>query len=172
MVAARGAASSLRWSPDGSRLAFVSNRGTHSFIGLSPWRRANCVYLDPFRSIADSSPVWSPDGARIAFAREFAAPRPQMFAPDAPPTSHGRSALSTCRPAPPGRCGRPTRYGSVPQPIDAENQILRAPAIACVPLEKDGWLHLQRAGRGRSRGANHAWRRRGGYATLTPIARA
>src|SRR5690242_110515 len=30
----RGGSSSLRWSPDGARLAFVSNRGDHSFIGV------------------------------------------------------------------------------------------------------------------------------------------
>ena len=30
----RGSIDSLRWSPDGSFLAFVSDRGDHSFIGL------------------------------------------------------------------------------------------------------------------------------------------
>src|SRR5690606_4063115 len=30
----RGRASSLHWSPDGSRLAFSSGRGDHSFIGI------------------------------------------------------------------------------------------------------------------------------------------
>jgi Tol biopolymer transport system component len=30
----RGGQSQFRWSPDGSRLAFVSNRGDHSFIGI------------------------------------------------------------------------------------------------------------------------------------------
>ena len=30
----RGHASGLRWSPDGNRLAFVSDRGSHSFIGV------------------------------------------------------------------------------------------------------------------------------------------
>ncbi|HUE85828.1 MAG TPA: hypothetical protein VMO26_07085, partial [Vicinamibacterales bacterium] len=30
----RGSAGSLRWSPDGSKLAFVSGRGTHSFVGV------------------------------------------------------------------------------------------------------------------------------------------
>ena len=30
----RGKDSDLRWSPDGSRLAFVSDRRDHSFIGL------------------------------------------------------------------------------------------------------------------------------------------
>ncbi len=30
----RGSASSLRWSSDSKKLAFVSNRGDHSFIGV------------------------------------------------------------------------------------------------------------------------------------------
>lgn len=30
----RGKNGALRWSPDGTRLAFVSNRGDHSFIGI------------------------------------------------------------------------------------------------------------------------------------------
>ena len=30
----RGSAQALRWSPDGNRLAFVSGRGDHSFIGV------------------------------------------------------------------------------------------------------------------------------------------
>ena len=34
LVTARGSASMLAWSPDGSMLAFASNRGTHSYIGV------------------------------------------------------------------------------------------------------------------------------------------
>src|SRR2546428_9496692 len=34
LLTARGESSDPRWSPDGSRLAFVANRGDHSFIGV------------------------------------------------------------------------------------------------------------------------------------------
>ena len=65
---ARGTSESPAWSPDGRTLAFVSNRGDHSFIGLftagQPIR-----YLAPSTS-RDSMPAWSPDGKRIAFLRQ------------------------------------------------------------------------------------------------------
>lgn len=65
---ARGEAGSPEWSPDGSRLAFVSNRGDHSFIGVYTNDSTPILYLAPSTS-RDSSPRWSPDGKRIAFVR-------------------------------------------------------------------------------------------------------
>lgn len=65
---ARGEAGSLEWSPDGSRLAFVSGRGDHSFIGIYTSDSSPVLYLAPTTS-RDSSPRWSPDGKRIAFVR-------------------------------------------------------------------------------------------------------
>ena len=65
---ARGEAGSLEWSPDGGRLAFVSGRGDHSFIGVYTNDSAPVLYLAPTTS-RDSSPRWSPDGKRIAFVR-------------------------------------------------------------------------------------------------------
>lgn len=59
----------FKWSPDGKRLAFVSRRSTHSFIGIyeegSPFIKwaAPSYYKDNF-------PVWSPDGSQIAFVRQ------------------------------------------------------------------------------------------------------
>jgi len=56
------------WSPDGSRVTFVSNRGDHSFIGVYDQRSPAITYLAPGVD-RDSSPTWSPDGSRIAFVR-------------------------------------------------------------------------------------------------------
>src|ERR1041384_915728 len=65
---ARGDCGSPEWSPDGTHLAFVSNRGDHSFIGIYTNDSTPIVYLAPSTS-RDSSPRWSPDGKRVAFVR-------------------------------------------------------------------------------------------------------
>lgn len=65
---ARGDSGAPEWSPDGTRLAFVSNRGDHSFIGIYANDSTPIVYLAPSTS-RDSSPRWSPDGKRIVFVR-------------------------------------------------------------------------------------------------------
>jgi len=64
----RGKDSDLRWSPDGSRLAFVSGRGDHAFVGVFVAKDKPILYLAPSTG-HDSSPRWSFDGARIAFLR-------------------------------------------------------------------------------------------------------
>lgn len=65
---ARGEAGSAEWSSDGTRLAFVSSRGDHSFIGIYTNDSTPILYLAPSTS-RDASPRWSPDGKRIAFVR-------------------------------------------------------------------------------------------------------
>jgi dipeptidyl aminopeptidase/acylaminoacyl peptidase len=56
------------WSPDGSRLAFVSGRSDHSFVGVYASGQP-LLYLAPSTSF-DSLPVWSPDGGSLAFMRQ------------------------------------------------------------------------------------------------------
>jgi dipeptidyl aminopeptidase/acylaminoacyl peptidase len=64
----RGRVGQLAWSPDGSRLAFVSRRGDHSFIGVYSGPDHPLTWLAPATAF-DGNPVWSPDGQRIAFSR-------------------------------------------------------------------------------------------------------
>ncbi len=56
------------WSPDSKRIAFVSDRGDHSFIGVYDTESPSILYLAPGVD-RDTSPTWSADGARIAFIR-------------------------------------------------------------------------------------------------------
>lgn len=63
-----GECKSLRWSPNGTKLAFVSDRGSHSFIGVYSFDTNTLIYLDPGTD-HDRYPVWSPDSRRIAFIR-------------------------------------------------------------------------------------------------------
>jgi dipeptidyl-peptidase-4 len=63
-----GSQSSPRWSPDGVRIAFVSNRIDHSFIGIYDTRTRRVDFVSPGVDF-DINPTWSPDGKRIAFTR-------------------------------------------------------------------------------------------------------
>lgn len=69
MFGIRSGVSTFRWSPDGGKIAFVANRGDHSFIGVYDTSDKKTIYLDPSID-KDSEPVWSPDGTRIAFVRQ------------------------------------------------------------------------------------------------------
>ena len=64
---ARGTTGQLTWSPDGKHLAFISNRGPLSLLGVYTPGAATVQWVAPATTNA-TSPRWSPDGTRIAFA--------------------------------------------------------------------------------------------------------
>jgi dipeptidyl aminopeptidase/acylaminoacyl peptidase len=70
------------YSPDGSKLAFISLRRTyHSYVGVYDFATREFRFIEPgiFRDVA---PVWSTDGARLAFVRQpINLPRRYRFAP-------------------------------------------------------------------------------------------
>jgi len=65
----RGNNGSPQWSPDGRSLAFVSNRGDHSFIGVYEFGNDSVRFLAPSVD-RDSTPRWAPDGGHVAFIRQ------------------------------------------------------------------------------------------------------
>lgn len=143
LVRMRGRPGSLRWSPDGSKLAFVSHRGTHSFVGVLDAAAKTVTYLAPGVDW-DSEPTWSPDGKQVAFLRQpFHTNPAPLFTPRR--AGHPFSILvadaaggpvRTLFQADPGR-------GSVFAAVGGESQILWTSTNHLIfPWERDGWLHL------------------------------
>jgi len=87
------------WSPDGSRIAFVSVREAHSFIGVYDVAERSVTYMAPGVD-RDTAPVWSPDGHRVAFVRRPGDPfgarasRPEGVPPEAIPDGLERARFA------------------------------------------------------------------------------
>ncbi len=142
LLSVRGAQGNVRWSPDGSRFAFVSDRGDHSFIGVYDVAARSVRYLAPSVD-SDGAPVWSPDGTRIAFIRVPASSRLTLF-----------EAVRTARPwsilvADVASGNARTAWtadegaGSALREIVGDDQLLWGDGDRLVfAWEKDGWTHL------------------------------
>ena len=64
----RGGNGRPMFSPDGRRIAFVSERSDHSFVGVFDTLTRRVTWLAPDVD-RDDFPVWSPDSTRVAFIR-------------------------------------------------------------------------------------------------------
>ncbi len=142
LLHAKGHADELRWSPDGSHLAFSTDRNDHAFIAVYNVDTPGVVYLDPSVD-RDSNAVWSPDGKQVAFLRTAASTRAFSFGPvrTAQPWSiHLADADS-------GK-GRELWHanegpGSAFHGMVADNQLFWGAGDRIVfPWEQTGWMHL------------------------------
>jgi dipeptidyl aminopeptidase/acylaminoacyl peptidase len=68
LAVVRGAAEQPKWSPEGKRIAFVSQREAHSLITIYDFDSDSIRYVSPSVD-KDSMPRWSPDGKSIVFVR-------------------------------------------------------------------------------------------------------
>lgn len=68
-----GVQSNPRWSPDGSRILYVSNRVAHSFVALYDVASRTVQYVSPSVDF-DENPQWSEDGKKILFTRRPGTP--------------------------------------------------------------------------------------------------
>jgi dipeptidyl aminopeptidase/acylaminoacyl peptidase len=150
----RGKASALRWSPDASHLAFVSDRATHAFVGVYDVAARTLTYLSPSTD-RDEYPSWSPDGHRLAFVREPARTRAPVFGARRtgqpwsiwvaePATGEGHEVWQAAN-------GTGSVFHDLADDLsgvggdDPADQIFWVAGDGLVfPWERDGWLHLYR----------------------------
>jgi dipeptidyl aminopeptidase/acylaminoacyl peptidase len=138
----RGQDNTLVWSPDGSRLAFVSGRDDHSFVGVYTSSDQPLLYLAPSTSF-DQDPVWSPDGRSIAFVRQpsrgdvkenFLVQQPHPFAIWTADASTGKGNKVWNSPD--------TLAGSLPDLDEDEPLFWMADNHLVFLAELDNWPHL------------------------------
>jgi dipeptidyl aminopeptidase/acylaminoacyl peptidase len=136
----RGVDAELHWSPDGSRLAFVSARGDHSFIGVYDFARDAITWLAPSVD-GDGSIAWAPDGLHIAFIRVPAHGELAEFQREAAPWSIWLADARTGQ----GReiWKAQSDIGSQFSPSQSPDNLLWAGDDRLIfPWERSGWLHL------------------------------
>jgi dipeptidyl aminopeptidase/acylaminoacyl peptidase len=141
LVSSKGTIDSLRWSPDGSQIAFVSERGSHAFVGIYDLGKKSIRWLAPSVD-RDIDPVWSPDGKQIAFIRIPAHEPDDFFWQRSgepwsiwiadPPTGRGHALW------------KPDEgTGSLFHEVATERQLFWGADDRIVfPWERTGWLHL------------------------------
>lgn len=141
LVEQKGTASDLKWSPDGMRFSFVSQRAGHSFIAVYTAVDQSVRYLDASVD-TDSEPAWAPDSSAIAFLRTPALSEEAFFSPRrvgmpwsirlADVTSGTGREIFRAADGP----------GSVFHAVDAKQQIFWSGDRLVFPWERTGWNHL------------------------------
>jgi dipeptidyl aminopeptidase/acylaminoacyl peptidase len=142
----RGDLDQPRFSPDGSMLAFVANRGDHSFVGIYSFADRTLRWVEPSLGL-DLEPRWSPDGKRLAYLHlpsthdevgigpHRAGDPWRIRVAEVVPGAAPIGAIDIYR-APPGA-------GSVFHGLASEAQLLwTSDGRVVFPAETDGWLHL------------------------------
>ncbi len=139
---ARGATGSLSYSPDGTKISFVSSRGDHSFIGIYTDEQSPINWILPAFS-KDNSPRWSPDSKSLAFVRMpgSGGKTDSIFARRHQPWTIWTADVESGKGAPiwkaPG-----TLEGSVPPTQGGTNLHWAASNRVVFVSYQDGWPHL------------------------------
>ncbi|MGB7297225.1 MAG: prolyl oligopeptidase family serine peptidase [Candidatus Aminicenantales bacterium] len=125
------------WSPDGTRVAFITNREDHSFVGVYDLTKNTITWMAPGVD-RDSDPAWSPDGRRIAFFRRPGAQYNETYDYRNPPTPAVWLAEADS--------GRGQELwnpaGAEPKFYTVRNLIWTATDRILFTAENDNWNHL------------------------------
>jgi dipeptidyl aminopeptidase/acylaminoacyl peptidase len=143
LFSSRGGQFDIRWSPDGGKIAFVSDRGDHSFVGVYDVASKSVDFVEASVD-QDFSPAWSTDGNFVAYIRVPNIHNQLPFTPvrEANPWSirlydiRNRVAKEIWKASP----GRGSAFvGDLPV---ADGYLWWSGAQLVFPYEKDGWIHL------------------------------
>ncbi len=145
LVHARTGASAdeLIWSPDGSKLAFTSERGNHSFIAVYDFGVKSVTYMDPSVD-RDSNAAWSRDSSHVAFIRVMQTSRVGVGGPHRSTSEPWEIRVANAADGTGRQVWRADQGpGSVFHPDVSERQLFWADGGRIIfPWEKDGWEHL------------------------------
>ena len=76
-IKAWGTNGTPRWSPDGSKIAFVSTRPSHALLAVYDVKTRTVKYVSPSVDF-DGNPTWSEDGKTLLFTRRPGTPYGQQ----------------------------------------------------------------------------------------------
>jgi dipeptidyl aminopeptidase/acylaminoacyl peptidase len=136
----RGVDEDPHWSPDGSRLALVSTRGDHSFIGVYDFAHDSITWLAPSVD-GDGSIAWAPDSTSIAFIRIPTHAALAEFKREGAPWSIWLADVRTGQGHEVWKAQ--TGAGSTFSPSQSADNLVWADGNRLIfPWESTGWLHL------------------------------